>query len=100
MLELRPTEKELIGKWIKVNDKIVADPVQERIEWLINNRLQKVGTDESGWDTLFQDEADGRFWERIYPDGYMHGGGPPALIYLSEQEATRKYSKLFKSFAD
>ena len=100
MLELLTSEKELIGKWIIRENNIGGDAVLVRIEWLVKNRLEKIGTDESGWDTLFQDPSDGRFWERIYPDSYMQGGGPPALICLSVDEARRKYSDLFKSTVD
>jgi len=33
-------------------------------------------TDYNGWDVLYLDPADGRYWERILPSSEMHGGGP------------------------
>ena len=40
---------------------------------------------------LYRDPGDGRYWELAYPNGEMHGGGPPSLIMLTEQEAKTKY---------
>ena len=43
------------------------------------------------WETLFRDPDDGRYWERVYPQGDLHGGGPPQLQVIDEAEAKRKY---------
>jgi hypothetical protein len=43
------------------------------------------------WESLFLDPADGRLWERFYPAGEMHGGGPPALRRITIVEAEAKY---------
>jgi hypothetical protein len=40
------------------------------------SKLEKLGHDPSGWDTLYRDPATGALWEVIYPQSYMHGGGP------------------------
>ena len=32
-----------------------------------------------------------RFWERTYPQGELHGGGPPALTHIPSDAATIKY---------
>ena len=93
--ELAPDEIELIGGWIKKGSKLVADRVLERIEWLLRERLQKIGADETGWKTIYCDPQDGRFWEHVYPKSFMHGGGPPALVNLSEEETRSKYPNLF-----
>lgn len=55
--------------------------------------LTKVAVSEAfgGWETLYQDPADLRFWELTYPHGEMHGGGPPTLKSLTVQEAKSKY---------
>jgi hypothetical protein len=42
-------------------------------------RLEKLGLDQSGWDTLYRDPATGKFWEIIYPESRLHGGGPRQL---------------------
>jgi hypothetical protein len=40
---------------------------------------------------LYVDASDGRYWELIYPDSQLHGGGPPTLRNLSEASARKKY---------
>jgi hypothetical protein len=63
-----------------------------RIHDLTSTYLIKLGTDESGWDVLYQDPADGRLWELTYPQSGMHGGGPPQLEVLPLALAKQKYS--------
>lgn len=92
----RPDETELIGEWIKDGDQIVGDATCERINYLVEHYLKKIGFSEYGaWETLYQDPQDGRYWERIYPHGDLHGGGPPALYNLSLERAKEKYPTLF-----
>lgn len=95
--ELLPNETRLEGKWIMVDGRMIGDPVCERIERLTKNYLQKIGTDESGWDSLFRDPSDGRWWERIYLQSYLHGGGPPTLLLLNSDEVRKKYWMLFQN---
>jgi hypothetical protein len=45
-----------------------------------------------GWDVLYRDPRDGRFWELTYPHGDVQGGGPPRLHLLSVEELRGKYS--------
>ena len=93
MMKLQPDETLLIGNWITENGKARADAVCERIAWLIANHLKKVSDHpQSGaWETLYRDPADGRLWERTYPQGEMQGGGPPQLGWLPKESATQKY---------
>lgn len=91
MKKLQSHEQELVGKWVLVSNKMVADETCQRIEELIDGYLMKLATDESGWDTLYQDPSDGRYWELTYPQSEMHGGGPPALTSVSEDYARQKY---------
>jgi hypothetical protein len=92
-MKLQSSEVELVGKWIVVNNKIRADETCERIQWLTTHHLRNVATSEQsgGWDMLFQDPDDGRFWERTYPQSEMQGGGPPRLSVLSRERAQAKY---------
>jgi len=66
-------ETEILGEWVMVNDRVEADENCLRIDDLISTQLEKLGTDLTGWDTLFRDPADGRLWERIYRMGERHG---------------------------
>lgn len=86
-----PNETEIIGKWGVVEGRIVADETCQRIAELIRDYLVELGRDTSGWDALYRDPNDGRFWELIYPQSEMQGGGPPQLQCLSAVEARRKY---------
>jgi hypothetical protein len=90
---LGKSETELEGKWIVEEGQVRADAICDRIEWLIANHLKKMGgsRQSGGWETLFQDPNDGRFWEKTYPLGGMHGGGPPMLCVVTEEQAHSKY---------
>jgi hypothetical protein len=90
-MQLSKKEKRLIGKWIYDDGSVPKDKVSERIEWLINNQLEKIGIDKSGWDILYIDPADNRLWELTYPESEMQGGGPPTLICISNEAAKQKY---------
>ena len=90
-MSLRKDETKLVGGWHLVEGRMEADDVTKRIRELIRSELRKVAADESGWDVLYQDPADGRYWERIYPQSEMHGGGPPTLRNISVEDAKKKY---------
>ena len=93
MKPLEPSETDLVGKWINDRAKVVGDAVTDRIEWLTSKVLEKIGPSEEsgGWDVLYRDRDDGRYWELTYPKSHMHGGGPPRLWNIAEEEAQRKY---------
>ena len=90
-MDLRPNETMLTGGWLAEGGRVVADDICRRIEWLIESRLERLAADASGWDTLYRDPRDGRLWERTYPQGEMHGGGPPQLSVVSPEDAATKY---------
>lgn len=92
-MNLRPDERVLIGSWRYVDQLMRGDDVCDRIEALIAHQLRKIAASPQwgDWETLFQDPSDGRFWERTYPQGDLHGGGPPQLQLISEDEARAKY---------
>ncbi len=91
MKRIESHEFKLIGEWNLVEGKVIGNYVCERIMQLTDNYLQKLATDSSGWDVLFKDPNDGRYWELIYPQSYMHGGGPPTLECIPEYVAFQKY---------
>lgn len=84
-------DKNLIGKWRVVNGLVFKDAVCEQIDWLIQNQLKKVRTDPSGWDTLYVNPSDDSFWELVYMKSEYPGGGPPALLSITKQDAAEKY---------
>lgn len=89
---LSKNETKLIGRWYFENNQMTSDEVCKRIDWLKTNHLKKLATDVTGWDVLFVDPIDGRYWELIYPNSEMHGGGPPTLINIPIETARTKYS--------
>jgi Immunity protein 27 len=91
MMKLKSNETELQGSWDIEGDSIYADEVCVRIENLITNYLTKIIEDESGWNKLYQDPDDKRFWELSYPESDRHGGGAPLLKNLSLNEVKEKY---------
>jgi hypothetical protein len=86
------SETLLVGKWLAIAGRVVADETCERIEGLVHSHLQELGRDETGWDALYSDPDDGRLWELTYPESHRHGGGPPQLRCLSPEEARKKYA--------
>jgi hypothetical protein len=91
MAELQPSETDLVGRWVSANGKVSGDETTQRIQHLITDRLKRVAATSGGWDVLYQDPRDGRYWELTYPDSGMHGGGPPRLAWLSSEQARQKY---------
>ena len=92
-MKLSSDETALVGKWTWSGDQWHPDPICDRIKWLTSNHLRKVkiSSRSGAWETLFQDPDDGRYWEQTYPQGEMHGGGPPALHCLTTANAKAKY---------
>lgn len=90
-MKIDPSEEQIRGTWVRDGNRARGDASCERIKELISNHLLELARDHTGWETLFVDPDDGRLWERTYPQGHMHGGGPPMLTHLSEEEAREKY---------
>jgi len=42
---------------------------------IVKSRLVKIASDNSGWDTLYLDKETKLYYEKIYPDSNLHGGG-------------------------
>ena len=99
MIKLKPEETDLLGKWEVICGNVVGDETSDRINILIGQYLEKVATDVSGWDTLYRDPDDGRYWELTYPQSEMHGGGPPRLTYISTEQAKAKYGNVTTAYS-
>ena len=81
-----------------MNDSPVTDPKTTEItdSDKINEalgRMPRLGITDGGWSALHFDPADGRLWELTFPESRLHGGGPPLLHVVSEEEAREKYGQ-------
>ena len=92
MNKISSYEKFIKGGWEKTSDGISFDENSKRIEFLVNEYLVEVAVDKSGWNKLYQDPKDKRFWELEYQFGEMHGGGIPLLKMITHAEAKNKFN--------
>lgn len=82
----------IVGSWLNNGIEVLADENCDRVNWLTSEVLQKIGVDETGWETLYLDPKDKRFWVLSYPQSEFHGGGPPTLKLVSSNEEKLKFS--------
>jgi hypothetical protein len=94
--KIASNEREIRGEWLVRQGEVQADANCRRIEALLSDHLHILGTDASGWDQLYQDPDDGRYWELTYPQSELHGGGPQLLRCLTLEEVKEKYSHIVK----
>jgi hypothetical protein len=92
MTQIDPSEVALTGRWRETPDGVQADDVARRIEALTTSYLRAVAHASNGWSVLYEDPADGRYWELTYPMSDMHGGGPPSLIAIDPSDARERYN--------
>ena len=91
---IAPDEVEIRGSWLMVNGRMTEDDVCHRIKAITENQLQHIGTTTGGWERLYRDKNDGRYWELTYSQSEMHGGGPMALFLISSAAIRTKYGVL------
>ena len=84
MSRIKPHENEIIGSHFLFKGKLVADDYCERVNQLISEHLEFVSKDESGWINLYRDPDDGRYWEIVYLQSELHGGGPASLRVVTK----------------
>jgi hypothetical protein len=90
--KLQSHETSLVGEWIESNRQVVGNENCERIKDLLQNQLVRLADADGGWSILLRDPSDDRLWELIYPHSDYHGGGPPALFYITKERAKEKYN--------
>jgi hypothetical protein len=90
-MPIGPDEVEIIGSWVMVNGRLTEDDAARRITSLVETELKHIATTQDGWEKLYLDPQDGRFWELTYPRGEMQGGGPQALLLARPQKVQEKY---------
>lgn len=90
-MPIDPHETLIRGEWQVVEGRMVADSAVSRIRALIDTELEKIGSTSGGWETLYRDRRDGRFWELVYLQSDLHGGGPASLRFIDTVAAAHKY---------
>ena len=99
-MKLLPHETDLLGGWISVNGRTSADVTETRINLLLAGYLEKIASTSDGWDQLYRDPEDHRYWELTFPQSGAHGGGPKRLTNISAESATSKYQDNSTGFLD
>jgi hypothetical protein len=62
-MDIKPSETVLTGQWVLQGGRLVEDDVCKRILALTKSYLVGIGRDASGWNALYRDPNDGRYWE-------------------------------------
>jgi hypothetical protein len=94
MKEIEENEDKIISKVILNKDgKVDGDENMYRVYWLIEQSLIFIAysKENSGWETLFFEPNTKTYWERVFLNGDMQGGGPPSLLKIAEEDAHNKY---------
>jgi hypothetical protein len=94
MIELNSNEILIEGKWTFDGASMHMDESCQRIEWLISNKLKKLVINGGGWESLYQDPKDQRYWLLTYPESHMHGCGPPLIKVITKSDAQDKLNSI------
>jgi hypothetical protein len=73
-LMINSAETQITGKWIAIDGHVQSDEAEQRIRELISTYLHYLAVDSSGWEKLYRDPADGRYWELTFPHGALQAG--------------------------
>ena len=89
--DLQPSDSDLVGEWVIRDGHVERDAVCQRIQRLLEHRLEELAQHATEWTKLYRDPRDGRLWELSYPNFERHGGGPPRLHLLTASVAGARY---------
>lgn len=93
---LSPNESVLIGEIFFHDGKITHNEAVDRIRFLTQQVLEKIASSSDGWELLYIDPSDKRYWELSYQHGELQGGGVPKLTFISKEDVLKKYNLLGK----
>lgn len=95
--QIKSNETIIDSDWTKLSNHLTREDafeIQKRIYWLQTNYLKKLLSISNGWEILYIDPHDNRFWELTYPKSDMQGGGPPLLKNININMALSKYGEI------
>ena len=84
---LSPDETSIVGGYTIIDGRRQPSESWQRIRRLRKSGLTLVCTSVDGWSALYLDVEHHRLWSLTFPEAGVHGGGPPALNAISEDEA-------------
>jgi hypothetical protein len=58
----------------------------------VRKNFTQIAVDGVNWNILHRDPKTGEYWKEFFPQSEMHGGGPPVLVKISEEEAKREFN--------
>ena len=90
-MKIKKEETEIRCHLKLAGTKLIESEECGRINWLRNNYLLKISSNQAEWLILYQDPEDKRYWELRFEHAEMQGGGPPLLINISKEEVKEKY---------
>ena len=61
------------------------------LEDFVSTKCKKVAVSKSGWDTLYIEKENGRYWIKSYPNSALHGGGQPILSKIDKALAKEQF---------
>ncbi|MGZ4958437.1 MAG: Imm27 family immunity protein [Methylomonas sp.] len=85
-------ENGLVGNWVVKDGSMVQDAMCERIQWLIDYCFEQIAVNGDNWSALYRNPDDRSYWELTYPNSHIHGGVPPMLQLISEDDACKRYN--------
>lgn len=91
-MQLEAHETELEGVWQFKDGRVRGDATEKRINWLTMNSLKRIAFTNGGYDMLYQDPSDGRYWELTFPHPQGFGEGPRRLCVIEKSAAVHKYN--------
>lgn len=91
MSEIHADEVEIRGLWFADGGRMTSDDACKRVQRLTAEYLQEVARAKRGWEKLYRDPVDGRYWEISYPFGGGQAAGPATLRCVELAAVQERY---------
>ncbi|MBN1958226.1 MAG: hypothetical protein JXQ81_12915 [Desulfuromonadales bacterium] len=91
--ELTTETEGIQGFWIDLGSRVEKDSGWVRIEWLLNNRLEKVIESDSDKGALYRNPADDSLWHHYLVAPGMAAESPPALERMTADAARKMFGQ-------
>lgn len=85
--QLTPETRSIHGFWLDLGSRVEKDSGWIRIEWLLDNCLEKIMEGGTNIGALYRNPQDDSLWHYWLIAPHMAGGGPPALDRIDKERA-------------